>query len=76
MLSTTFFTAAVAAFSTAVSAQHGASEDGKMGPVGFLWPEDRAWNADHDNTGPCGSVAGVTVRTEFPISRPLDHLNY
>lgn len=67
MLSSTLYTLALGALATSVSAQHGAEEDGKMGPVGFLWPEDRAWNANHDNTAPCGSVAGVTVRTEFPL---------
>jgi hypothetical protein len=59
---------ALSALATAVVAQHGASELGNMGPVAFLWPEDRAWDADHDNTAPCGSVAAVGNRTRFPIS--------
>ncbi|KAL1874352.1 hypothetical protein VTK73DRAFT_435 [Phialemonium thermophilum] len=39
-----------------------------MGPAGFLWPPDRVWNADKDNTAPCGSPAGVGNRTGFPIT--------
>ncbi|KKY17475.1 gpi anchored protein [Phaeomoniella chlamydospora] len=39
-----------------------------MGPVAFLWPPDRAWGAAQDNTPPCGSQAGVTNRTEFPLT--------
>ncbi|KAF4876681.1 hypothetical protein CGCSCA1_v003973 [Colletotrichum siamense] len=38
-----------------------------MGPAAFLWPPDREWNADADNTAPCGSTAGVGTRTEFPL---------
>jgi hypothetical protein len=39
-----------------------------MGPAAFLWPPDRVWGAAQDNTPPCGSSAGVTNRTEFPLS--------
>ena len=39
-----------------------------MGPVAFLWPADRPWSADADNTAPCGSVQGVTNRTPFPLA--------
>ncbi|KAL1880057.1 hypothetical protein Daus18300_001420 [Diaporthe australafricana] len=49
---------------------HGANAEGTvMGPVAFLWPDDRPWSASHDNSGPCGSVDGVTNRTQFPISQ-------
>lgn len=49
---------------------HGASAEGTtMGPVAFLWPDDRPWSASHDNSGPCGSADGVTNRTEFPLSQ-------
>jgi len=71
MLFSTLYALALGALATSVAAQHGASEEGKMGPVAFLWPEDRAWNADHDNTARCGSVAGVTVRTDFPLGALL-----
>ncbi|CAG8111472.1 unnamed protein product [Penicillium salamii] len=39
-----------------------------MGPAAFLWPPDRAWGEAQDNTAPCGSSAGVTNRTEFPLT--------
>jgi hypothetical protein len=39
-----------------------------MGPAAFLWPPDRTWGAEQDNTPPCGSSAGVTNRTELPLS--------
>ncbi|OLN83746.1 hypothetical protein CCHL11_08711 [Colletotrichum chlorophyti] len=39
----------------------------KMGPAAFLWPPDREWSADADNTAPCGSTKGPGVRTEFPL---------
>ncbi|KAB5563152.1 hypothetical protein GE09DRAFT_1056865 [Coniochaeta sp. 2T2.1] len=39
-----------------------------MGPAAFMWPADRVWNAAMDNTAPCGSVAGVTTRTKFPLT--------
>lgn len=42
-----------------------------MGPAAFLWPPDRAWGEAQDNTAPCGSSAGVTNRTEFPLSMAL-----
>jgi hypothetical protein len=46
---------------------HAAGAEGTvMGPVQFLWPADRPWSADADNTAPCGSNSGVTNRTQFP----------
>lgn len=70
------FTTTLAALSSlamgATAEVHGASAEGTvMGPVAFLWPDDRPWSASHDNTGPCGSAAGVTNRTEFPLSMCL-----
>ncbi|KAF1950748.1 hypothetical protein CC80DRAFT_226008 [Byssothecium circinans] len=53
-----------------VVAQHGKGEEGtSMGPVAFLWPADRPWTAKDDNTGPCGSPAGPSNRTEYPLSQ-------
>lgn len=54
-----------------VSAQaHGEGEEGSsMGPVAFMWPNDRMWEAAHDNTAPCGSTAGPSNRTIFPLSQ-------
>ncbi|KAH8908899.1 hypothetical protein BR93DRAFT_966925 [Coniochaeta sp. PMI_546] len=38
-----------------------------MGPAAFMWPPDRVWNAQMDNTAPCGSVESPTNRTQFPL---------
>ncbi|KAM3552912.1 hypothetical protein MY1884_006952 [Beauveria asiatica] len=38
-----------------------------IGPAAFMWPPDRVWSADADNTAPCGSIAGVGNRTSFPL---------
>lgn len=47
---------------------HGAGAEGSvMGPVAFIWPSDRPWTADADNSGPCGSNVGPPNRTEFPL---------
>ncbi|ERT00457.1 hypothetical protein HMPREF1624_03830 [Sporothrix schenckii ATCC 58251] len=52
-----------------VRAAHGDGDEGSiMGPVAFLWPDDRNWSAAADNNGPCGSTEGVTNRTLFPLS--------
>jgi len=62
---------AAATLSTHVKAQeaHGEGlEDTVMGPVAFLWPDNRVWSADAENHGPCGSDSGVVNRTEFPLS--------
>ncbi|KAK4114591.1 hypothetical protein N656DRAFT_705614 [Canariomyces notabilis] len=40
----------------------------EMGPAAFMWPPDRAWSEQMDNTPPCGSVALVTNRTKFPLT--------
>ncbi|KAF2031751.1 hypothetical protein EK21DRAFT_62439 [Setomelanomma holmii] len=49
---------------------HGEGAEGtEMGPVAFMWPADRIWDAAHDNTGPCGSAAGPSNRTIFPLSQ-------
>ncbi|KAK8007434.1 diphenol oxidase [Apiospora arundinis] len=49
---------------------HGQGAEGtEMGPVAFLWPNDRPWSAASDNISPCGSAAGVTNRTTFPLSQ-------
>lgn len=42
--------------------------DDYMGPSAFMWPYDRTWSGDMDNTAPCGSSAGATKRTEFPLA--------
>ena len=51
---------------------HGQGLEGTvMGPVAFLWPDDRPWSASADNIAPCGSSASVTNRTVFPLSEYL-----
>ncbi|KAE8393078.1 hypothetical protein BDV23DRAFT_192013 [Aspergillus alliaceus] len=59
------------ALSSAIGAwAHGEDEAKKMGPVAFMWPPDRPWGAAYDNTAPCGSSAGVSNRTDFPLTNP------
>ncbi|EXJ83791.1 hypothetical protein A1O1_07418 [Capronia coronata CBS 617.96] len=52
---------------TVVAQEHGEDYAKTMGPVAFLWPSDRIWDAAHDNSAPCGTPSGVTDRTEFPL---------
>ncbi|EKD19466.1 uncharacterized protein L3040_002658 [Drepanopeziza brunnea f. sp. 'multigermtubi'] len=67
MLSTFIATSLLARFASA-QAVHGTGALGTtMGPVAFLWPADRAWDAAHDNNGPCGSNAPIVNRTDFPL---------
>lgn len=47
------------------------SEAPDMGPAAFLWPPDREWLSFHDNVAPCGTSAGPTNRTEFPLTGGL-----
>ncbi|OKL55912.1 hypothetical protein UA08_08819 [Talaromyces atroroseus] len=42
--------------------------DDDMGPAAFLWPTNRVFSAVNDNTAPCGSAAGVSNRTDFPMT--------
>lgn len=63
------FAATLFAGVNAVDADHGEEAATEMGPAAFLWPSDRVWGAAADNTAPCGSVAGVTNRTDFPLGR-------
>lgn len=39
-----------------------------MGPAAFMWPPDREWSANMDNTAPCGTSQGVGNRTDFPLT--------
>ncbi|KAH7348228.1 hypothetical protein BKA66DRAFT_516680 [Pyrenochaeta sp. MPI-SDFR-AT-0127] len=60
-----------AALPLLASAQtHGEGEEGtSMGPVAFMWPADRPWDAGNDNIAPCGSASGPSNRTIFPLSQ-------
>ncbi|KAK0727791.1 hypothetical protein B0T26DRAFT_822436, partial [Lasiosphaeria miniovina] len=53
------------AIAAAVGAQATSSD---QGPAAFMWPPDRVWSGQMDNTAPCGSVDGATTRTEFPLT--------
>lgn len=59
---------ALASFSSAQ--EHGGVFAQSMGPVAFLWPQDRPWADDNDNTGPCGAGASSATsnRTNFPLT--------
>jgi hypothetical protein len=52
------------------------ASSGDMGPAAFMWPPDRVWSAQMDNTPPCGSVESPTNRTKFPLSKCLRPSNY
>lgn len=53
-----------------MAATHGEGAEGSvMGPVAFLWPDDRPWSAAYDNIGPCGSSTSVGNRTIYPLSQ-------
>jgi hypothetical protein len=54
----------------AFAQSHGEGAEGsEMGPVAFMWPSDRIWDAAHDNTAPCGSAVGPSNRTIFPLQQ-------
>ncbi|KAF3940840.1 hypothetical protein ABW19_dt0205491 [Dactylella cylindrospora] len=64
-----YLAAALSAIAAPAAAQaHGEGEQGSsMGPVAFLWPDDRPWSAAEDNKAPCGSSSGPGNRTDFPL---------
>lgn len=67
----------VGAYAIALAqAQHGEEYSETMGPVAFMWPPDRVWGAAQDNTAPCGSAAGVTNRTEFPLRMSVSAVHF
>ncbi|KAG9769816.1 hypothetical protein KCU88_g6787, partial [Aureobasidium melanogenum] len=54
-------------YGASVLAAHGEDYAKTMGPVAFLWPDDRIWDADHDNSAPCGTASPPNNRTQFPL---------
>lgn len=51
-----------------VAAQgHGEEFAQTMGPVAFMWPDDRPWSEDTETIAPCGSASKVGERTNFPL---------
>ncbi|KAL8377127.1 hypothetical protein RB595_008005 [Gaeumannomyces hyphopodioides] len=74
-ISVALFAAGLVAAADSETQGHGVGALGtEMGPVAFLWPADRPWSADADNTAPCGSVRGVTNRTPFPLSMHISSI--
>ncbi|OAQ99766.1 hypothetical protein LLEC1_07401 [Akanthomyces lecanii] len=63
----TTLAAAWALMASGASAAGAPSTSANIGPAAFMWPPDRVWSADADNTAPCGSIAGVQNRTAFPL---------
>ncbi|EGX90684.1 hypothetical protein CCM_07104 [Cordyceps militaris CM01] len=59
--------AVAAAWAIMASGAAAATTSDTIGPAAFMWPPDRVWSADADNTAPCGSIAGVQNRTVFPL---------
>ncbi|KAF5103891.1 hypothetical protein D0Z03_000020 [Geotrichum reessii] len=67
-LSTAITATAIATASFAAAQDHGEEYAQTMGPVAFLWPPDREWSEDAENTAPCGTTAGpMTNRSQFPL---------
>jgi hypothetical protein len=57
-------------FHHAFAQSHGSGAKGtEMGPVAFMWPADRIWDASYDNTAPCGSAARPSNRSIFPLQQ-------
>lgn len=54
---------------------HSEEDYDHMGPLGFMWPQDREWDEEDGMTGPCGSSRGATNRTEFPVGKSLTCMN-
>lgn len=71
----TALTAILAFVASRVSADDAPSTSANIGPAAFMWPPDRVWSADADNTPPCGSIAGVQNRTAFPLRKSSSYLN-
>ncbi|KAF5123323.1 hypothetical protein E5D57_011235 [Metarhizium anisopliae] len=63
----------VLAMATSVATAANPTTSDDMGPAAFMWPEDRVWSAAADNTAPCGSVARVGNRTNFPLNPKEDN---
>ncbi|KAL6244127.1 hypothetical protein RBB50_008997 [Rhinocladiella similis] len=41
--------------------------DTQVGPLEFYWPVQRPWFSTYQNSGPCGTNATVSTRTDFPL---------
>ncbi|KAJ6786640.1 hypothetical protein PWT90_09404 [Aphanocladium album] len=67
MVFVTTIAATWALLASRAAAASGPMTSADIGPAAFMWPPDRVWSADADNTAPCGSIAGVQNRTTFPL---------
>ncbi|CAK7243488.1 MAG: hypothetical protein STHCBS139747_005013 [Sporothrix thermara] len=63
-----FFASAVAVAGLAARTVRAEDIDSNLGAAGFLFPTEREYSAAADSTPPCGSVAQVGNRTDFPIT--------
>ncbi|CAK7214385.1 hypothetical protein SBRCBS47491_002125 [Sporothrix bragantina] len=62
------FASAVAVASLASRTVRAEDIDSNLGAAGFLFPTEREYSAAADQTAPCGSVAQVGNRTNFPLT--------
>lgn len=68
-LSTAVVVTSTLATSYVAAQSHGEEFAQTMGPVSFMWPPDREWSEDYENTAPCGSASGpMTNRSMFPLN--------
>lgn len=59
---------ALAALFSPAAIAHSEDDLEHMGPLGVMWPPDRAWSEQKGRTAPCGSADGPDWRTDFPLS--------
>lgn len=60
--------ATLAALFPRATIAHSDEDLAHMGPLGLMWPPDRAWSEQKGRTAPCGSADGPGFRTDFPLS--------
>ncbi|KAL1895490.1 hypothetical protein Sste5346_005298 [Sporothrix stenoceras] len=63
-----FFSSALVIAGLAARTTRAEDIDSNLGAAGFLFPTEREYSASADTTAPCGSVAQVGNRTNFPIT--------
>ncbi|CAK7563599.1 MAG: hypothetical protein SEPTF4163_001469 [Sporothrix epigloea] len=62
------FASAAAVAGLAVRTVKAMEIDSNLGAAGFLFPDERQYSAANDATPPCGTIAQVGNRTNFPIT--------
>ncbi|CAK7225734.1 hypothetical protein SCUCBS95973_005963 [Sporothrix curviconia] len=63
-----FFASAIAVAGLAARTVRAEDIDSDLGAAGFLFPTEREYSASADSTPPCGTIAQVGNRTNFPIT--------